>query len=429
MSSLHPKKIESLVVKAGNKISSYPDGNGLHLFVYPKNKKWWRFRCRHNGKEILLSLGTYPEVSLKEARERAEELYQLNKRGINPAEHRRKLKENQSHTFKAVALEWSAVMRKDKAASTRKKEIQNLENDVFKFIGEKPINEITAPEVLEVIKRVEARSIDTAHRTKNRCSMIFGYAIAKGLCLTNPCVGLIDALQPVNKEGHFAAITNDMNRFAELLRALDNRTAVKSTTRYILKLFPMLCARTIELRYAKWGEIDFKKREWRFFITKTKVNQVIPLPRQAVDILMELKKITYQGDDSFLFPHTSRKDRPVNEDVIRGNIREAGFSRKEMSGHGFRATFKTEMLELGYPGRWIARQLGHKSKDAHGEAYDRTTYKPQRRYMMQRWANYLEALRESTPETIDALRKKFMFSKGKYRKYLEKRKEKSTNPR
>ena len=428
MNNLHPKKIESLVVKPGKKFSSYPDGNGLHLFVYSKDKKWWRFRCRHNGKEILLSLGTYPEVSLKEAREKAEELYQLNKRGINPAEHRRKLKENQSHTFKAVALEWSAVMRKNRAASTRKKELQNLQNDVFDFIGNKLINEITPSEILKVIKRVESRSVDTAHRTKNRCSMIFRYAIAKDICSTNPCSALVEALEPITK-GHFAAITNDMSRFAELLRALDNRTAVKSTTRLMLKLFPMLGVRTVELRYAKWGEIDFKKREWRFFITKTKVDQCIPLARQAIKILNELKEITYQGDDSFLFPHTSKKDRPINADVIRGNIREAGFAKDEMSGHGFRAVFETEMLELGYPRRWIDRQLGHKSKAPHGESYDRAEYKPQRRYMLQRWANYLEALRESTPETIDALRKKFMFSKGKYRKYLEKRKAKSTNPR
>ncbi|MDN5278997.1 MAG: hypothetical protein PWR01_2962 [Clostridiales bacterium] len=425
MGNINPQRINKLTVKEGQKLTSYPDGNGLSLYVYPEGHKRWRFRCRHSGKEILLSLGTYPAVSLKEAREKAEELYNLNKSGVNPSEHLKAKKQSKekanSNTFELVAREWIEKERESKAESTIKKDIAALENDALPFIGSMAVSDITPSDMLKVLQRIESRgTYETAHRVNSRCARVFRHAIATGRCLTNPCRDIGDAIKKP-KKNNFAAITDPV-RFAELLKAIDARERIRAVTRYALRLLPMMPVRNSEFRFAKWGEIKFNLREWHFHITKTDIDQIIPLPAQAIMLLEELKRITYNGDDSFLFPHTSRPGRPMNQAAIISNIHSAGFEKSEMSGHGFRASFKTIMLEMGYPLEWIEKQLGHMPKEAHGTAYNRTEYRCHRHFMMQKWADFCEAIKKAEPEQIDKLQIEYRFDEEEFYSYLKNKK-------
>lgn len=412
---LQATRLKNLKPKEGCKITKYHDGEGLYLWVYDDGKKSykrWFFRYRFEGKnkpEMLI--GAFPKISAAEARTKADEARDLLKNGIDPAVNRKAKKQAKktakANSFEIVAREWLATKRKEKAKSTRIKEIANLENDVFPYIGEKAINNITPPEILEVLRKIEARgAVDTAHRAKSRCSMIFRYAIATGRCTSDPCRDLSDALQPVTKQ-HFPTIT-DMNRFSELLRAIDSYMGTP-ITRAALKLMPLLTVRSGELRHAKWKEIDFNAAEWRYFVTKTKIEHLVPLPRQAIEILEGLKPISHKEEESFIFPHINKTDRVISDNSMLGALRALGFSKEEMTIHGFRATCKTELLELGYPLAWIEKQLAHAPKEAHGRAYNRTEYREQRHKMMQSWADYLDELKACQQLDINELRKKYHF--------------------
>jgi len=408
---LNPTQIKNLKPEPGKKVTRHYDGNGLFLFITDKGQKWWRFKFSFAGKEGMLSLGTFPKVSLKEARQQADELKEMIRQGINPAMNRKATKAAEktkdANSFEVVAREWFNVKRTGKAETTRIKEIASLENDVFPYIGERPISELTPPDLLMILRRVEGRgAVDTAHRIKSRCSMIFRYAIATGRCISDPCRDLIDALTPIVK-GHFPAIT-EMQRFSELLRAIDGYMGTP-IVRAALKLAPLTATRPGELRHSKWSDIDLDAGEWRYFVTKTKIDQIVPLPRQAVEILRALKNITFADDDSFVFPHISRKDRPMSDNAVLCALRAMGFSKEEMTGHGFRTSCKTEMLELGYPLQWLEKQLAHAPKDAHGRAYNRTEYREQRHAMMQTWADYLDELKASPNPDIKALRDKYKY--------------------
>ncbi|GAB4277889.1 MAG: tyrosine-type recombinase/integrase [Candidatus Rifleibacteriota bacterium] len=407
--------LKNLKPKEGRKLTKYHDGEGLYLWVYDDGKKSykrWFFRYRFEGvNRPELLIGAFPTVSAAEARAKADEARELLKNGIDPAINRKATKQARqtakANSFEVIAREWLATKRSEKAKTTRIKEIANLENDVFPFIGDRAISEITPPEILEVLRKIEARgAVDTAHRAKSRCSMIFRYAIATGRCISDPCRDLTDALQPISKQ-HFTTIT-DMQRFSELLRAIESYMGTP-ITRAALRLMPLLATRSGELRHAKWEEIDLDAEEWRYFVTKTKVEHLVPLPRQAVKILEELKPITYRGGESFVFPHINKSDRVISDNSMLGALRALGFPKEEMTVHGFRATCKTELLELGYPMLWVEKQLAHAPKEAHGRAYNRTEYRDQRHKMMQAWADYLDELKASTCPDLKALREKYKF--------------------
>ncbi len=410
---LTASQVKSLKTRPGNKITKYHDGEGLYLWVNDTdNYKRWFFRYTNKaGTRKDLLLGTYPLVSLEEARKRADEARVNKERGIDPVEHRKAKKVAEksklANSFEVVAREWFNTKRLDLSESTRTRDMANLENDILPAIGNMNISEITPREILTMLRKIEARGAgQTAHRTRSQCSMIFRYGIATERCTSDPCRDLVDALKPTTKK-HRAAIT-DMARLAELLRAIDGYRGT-AIVKAALKLAPLLAVRPGELRFAKWKDVNFETREWTLVAEKTKVDHIVPLPHQAIEILKDLQKITYEDDDSYLFPQLNRKGRVMSENTLTYALRGLGFSGEEMTAHGFRTTTKTELLELGYPLAWLEKMLAHAPKESHGRAYNRTEYRQQRHKMMQAWADYLGELKSESENSIEKLRKKYAF--------------------
>lgn len=370
------------------------DEKGLYLEVRPNGGKWWRFAYRFQGREQLISLGVYPDVSLKRARERLAEARQLLADGVNPSAHRKATKAAMAHraanSFEVVAREWYQKFSGDWSPSHSKGVRQRLERDVFPFIGSKPIAEISAPDLLAVLRRVEERgALETAHRELAYCSQILRYAIVTHRASQNVSADLRGALPPP-KEGHFPAIT-DPKKVAELLRALDGYEGTL-TVRCALRLAPLVFVRPGELRKAEWADFDLEAREWRYRVSKTETDHIVPLSRQAVAILQELKPLT--GGGRYVFPGARSAKRPMSDNAILAAMRRMGIAKEEMSTHGFRAMARTILDEvLKFPPHLIEHQLAHAVRDPLGRAYNRTSHLPERHAMMQQWADYLDKLK------------------------------------
>lgn len=378
--------------KPGAKPLKLFDGGGLFLLVTPTGAKYWRFKYRIDNREKLLSLGVYPDVSLKEARNRRDAARKHLAQGIDPSAVRKATKANNANSFEAVAREWFAKQVPKWAASHASKIIRRLEMDVFPWLGRCPINKICAPELLPVLRRVESRgAIDTAHRIHQNCGQIFRYAVATGRAERDPAADLRGALAPVNGK-HFAAIT-DPTAIGALLRAIDGYEGAL-VTRCALRLAPLLFVRPGELRHAQWAEFDLDKAEWNISAARMKMKQahLVPLATQAVAILRELESLT--GSGRYVFPGARAASRPMSDNAILAALRCMGFAIDEMSGHGFRAMARTILDEvLGVRPDFIEHQLAHAVRDPNGRAYNRTKFLPERRAMMQQWADYLDGLK------------------------------------
>ncbi len=370
------------------------DGAGLYLEISPSGGKWWRFKYRFDGKEKRLSLGVYPDVPLKEARERRDDMRRLIANGVDPGINRKIQKaaklERSANSFEAIAREWYAKHSPGWADTHSSKIIRRLEKDVFPWIGGRPISEISAPEVLSVLRRIEGRgTLDTAHRAGGNCSQVFRYAIATGRAERDPVPDLRGALPPA-RGGNFAAIT-DPSKVGALLRAID---AFEGTfvVQSALRLAPLVFVRPGELRRALWDEIDFEKAEWRYWVTKTKTEHSVPLSTQALGILQELNPLT--GHGKHVFPGRDPK-QPMSDAAINAALRRLGYDTKaEITGHGFRAMARTILAEeLHQKPEVIEHQLAHKVPDALGTAYNRTKFLKERKAMMQLWADYLDKLK------------------------------------
>lgn len=297
------------------------DGRGLYLEIAPQGGKWWRFKYRFGGKEKRLSLGVYPDVSLKEARDRREECRKLLDHGIDPGENRKAMKlsgaQRAANSFEVVAREWLGKYSSSWAESYSVKIIQRLERDIFPWIGSRPIAEITPPELLTVLRRVEARgAVDTAHRALGNCGQVFRYAIATGRCQRDAAADLRGALAPVSGS-HFAA-TTDPKKLATILRALDGYEGTL-TVKCALRLAPLVFVRPGELRKAEWSDEDLDKAEWRYIVTKTNTPHIVPLCRQAVEILREIQALT--GRDRFDFPSARSNRRPMSDNAVLAAMR------------------------------------------------------------------------------------------------------------
>jgi integrase len=370
------------------------DERGLFLLISPKGGKWWRFKYQFDGKEKLLSLGTYPDTSLKDARERRDEARKQVAAGIDPGEHRKAAKSaqyaKQANSFEVVAREWHAKHSPNWAPSHGDRIIRRLERDIFPWIGGNPIADIDAPRLLEVIRRIEQRGAqETAHRALGNCGQVFRYAIATGRAERDPSGDLRGALPPVKGE-HFASVT-EPNKVAEVLRALDGYEGTL-TVRCALRLAPLVFVRPGELRHAKWTDIDLEAAEWRYTVTKTDTQHIVPLSRQAVEILKELQTLTGRGQ--YVFPGARSTARPMSDNAILAAMRRMGIGKEEMSGHGFRAMARTILDEvLGFRPDFIEHQLAHAVRDPNGRAYNRTAHLPERHKMMQEWADYLDKLK------------------------------------
>ena len=370
------------------------DEKGLFLLVTPTGGKWWRLKYRFDKKEKLLSLGVYPDVSVKRARERRDEFRKLLAEGIDPSANRQALSaarvERSANSFEVVAREWFAKYSPNWAANHAERIIRRFERDIFAWIGGKPIADVTAPDILSVVRRIESRgALETAHRALATCGQVLRYAVATGRATRDPSTDLRGALPPVKAE-HFAAIT-DPKHVGALLRQIDGYQGTFAV-QCALKLAPLVFVRPGELRGARWEDIELDAAEWRYNVTKTDTQHIVPLATQAVVILRELHMLT--GHGTYVFPGARSSSRPMCDNAILAAFRRMGIAKDEMSGHGFRAMARTILDEvLGVRPDLIEHQLAHAVKDPNGRAYNRTAHLPERRKMMQQWADYLDKLK------------------------------------
>lgn len=370
------------------------DERGLFLLISPAGGKWWRLKYRFGGKEKLLSLGTYPDVGLKDARAKRDEARKLLADGVDPGENRKAQKiatqNRAANSFEVVTREWYGKHAPNWADHHGSRIIRRFERDIFPWLGGRPIAEITPPELLAVVRRIEERgAVETAHRALANCGQVFRYAVATGRAERDPSGDLKGALPPV-KAAHFAAVT-DPKDVGRLLRTLDSYQGTL-TVASALRLAPLVFVRPGELRAAEWNQVDLDAAEWRYTVSKTGTQHIVPLASQAVAILKELQALT--GNGRFVFPGARMNGRPMSDNAILAAMRSLCIPKDEMSGHGFRAMARTILDEvLGVRPELIEHQLAHAVKDPNGRAYNRTAHLPERRKMMQQWADYLDKLR------------------------------------
>jgi integrase len=386
------------------KIRRLFDGAGLYLEISPKGGKWWRYKYRYAGKEKRISLGTYPDVTLKEARDRRYQARKLLDAYIDPSEHRQAIQSqlvaSAANTFEVVAREWFAQREMTWARNHSSKIIGRLENDIFPWLGKKPIDNITPPQVLEVVRRIEGRGVlETVHRALASCGQIFRYAVATGRADRDVTADLHGALPPI-KRSHFAAVTEPAD-VAILLRQVHGYSG-SVVVRCALQLAPLVFVRPGELRQAKWADFDLDVAEWRFTVSKTNTPHIVPLARQAVAILQEIQPLTGRGIYVFPSARSAKGIRPMSDNAILAAMRSMGIAKEQMSGHGFRAMARTMLDEiLGYRPELIEQQLAHQVRDPNGRAYNRTKHLDERTKLMQDWADYLDVLRLGVKQDRD----------------------------
>jgi integrase len=383
------------------------DGGGLYLLIKTKGAKWWRFDYSFAGKRKTLSLGVYPKTTLTDARRKATETRNKVANGIDPSDTRKEKKandklvtENESRlksglpiidSFEFVAREWGSKKVKtwdDK--NNRSKRM--LERNVFPWLGSKPIADILPKDILSCLRRIEDRgTIETAHRTLQICGQVFRYGVQTGRVDRDITPDLRGALPPAKGE-HFAAITKP-SQVAELLRAIDSYQGSFAAI-CALKLAPLVFVRPGELRAAEWEHIDFEAGEWRYLVTKTDSQHIVPLSTQAIAILKELHPLTGHGRFIFSSERTPRGDRCMSENTLNAALKRLGYGKDVMTAHGFRAMARTILDEvLKFRVDFIEHQLAHAVKDPNGRAYNRTAHLDERRKMMQSWAEYLDGLK------------------------------------
>ncbi|MEA5112931.1 MAG: integrase arm-type DNA-binding domain-containing protein [Geobacteraceae bacterium] len=372
------------------------DGYGLFLLVTPSGSKLWRLDYRFGGKRKVIAFGAYPAVSLADARHRRDEAKILIANGVDPGEVRKAKKAaiaaETENSFEVVAREWHTKFSQSWSSSHAETTMKRLLLDVFPVMGARPIDDIKAPELLAMLRRIESRgALETAHRVRTICGQVFRYAVATGRAERDPAADLKGALPPY-KKSHLAAIT-DPKEVAPLLRAIDEYKG-SFVVKCALQLAPLVFVRPGELRQAEWAEIDLDAGEWNIPAErmKMKVAHLVPLSRQAVAILRELEPLTGRG--RYVFPCHRSFARPMSNNAINAALRRMGFDKDEMTGHGFRAMARTILDEvLQVRPDFIEHQLAHAVRDPNGRAYNRTAHLVERKKMMETWGDFLDGLK------------------------------------
>jgi integrase len=395
--------------KPTNKDIRLFDSNGLYLIIKPNNSRWWRIDYCINRKRKTLSLGTYPLTSLADARKKAFELKKLVADGVDPSEARKATRKDNVQlqlnderisnglspidSFKYVADEWFNKRMQHMTDGYKSRVYSQLNRDVYPYIGNKHISEVTAQELLTIILEIEKRgAVETAHRTLRTCSQVFRYGAVTGRPCSDITTCLKGALSLV-KNGHFSAIT-DIKTLKQLLISIKSFTGSK-VVYSALNIAPHVFVRPGELRTAKWSDIDFNTKEWRYLVTKTNTQHIVPLSKQVISILELLKPLT--GNGCYVFPslRTPNGSRPISDVTLLAGLRRLGYGKDEVTVHGFRATARTLLDEvLKYRPDYIEHQLAHSVKDPLGRAYNRTTHLEERKKMMQEWSNFLDKVRD-----------------------------------
>lgn len=408
MNKLTDKAIRA-ATSDGQKRRKLADGGGLTLVVKPTSKVWW-LRYRVGGKEKTLSLGGYPEVSLKMARAARDEARALLDQGMNPVTHRKvensKRQAAAGNTFKSVSEDWLKLQENQFSTSTIDVTRQRLKTWVYPHIGQLPVTDIEPPLVLEVLRKIERKGRhETAHRLRQRISQIYRYAIGEGRATRDPAADLLGLLKTVPTRNRSAIIKPQ--ELGVLLRAIEGYPG-QPTTCAALELAPLLFLRPGELRHAEWSEIDLDAQLWTIpgkrmkgTLAAKRAGQVpdhlVPLPTQAVEILKPLKALT--GNKPYVF-QSVRPGRPLSENTINNALRALEFGKEQISGHGFRATASTLLHEMGWPPEVIELQLAHRQRNQVAAAYNRSARLAERKTMMQAWADYLENLKTGKTNVI-----------------------------
>ena len=378
------------------------DGHGLYLLVTKKGAKYWRFKYDFAGKERLLALGVYPDVSLKKAREEHENARGLLRQGVDPNAEKREVKVLHARTFQVVHAEWAEMKIRSKMADASKKKIEWLYRcHLAKPFGSQPIASITTEMIVAALLATEKKGLlETAHRMRIRLNQVMRYAKKRKDIKANPAADLDRDLLPALKPRHHAAIIEPA-RIGQLLRSMDGYIG-QPTTIAALQLAPLVFVRPVELRMAQWREFDLERAEWRIPDTRMKEDEyhVVPLSRQALAILRRMEP--YTRHSHFVFPNMNDPSRPMSENTIRGALIRLGYSGDEQTGHGFRTIASTMLNEQEYDADQIEKQLAHSPKDKVRAAYNRAQKLPARRKMMQEWADYLDQLRADVPNREEA---------------------------
>jgi integrase len=381
--------------KPTNKAFKLYDEKGLFLIINPNGGKWWRFKYRFNDKEKTLSLGTYTEIKLAGARSRRDGARELVANGVDPSENRKAEKQTKAgdtlNSFEAVAREWLATKMQSKSDGYRNNVLRRFELYLFPWIGKRPIADLNAPELLDTVRRIEKlNKVETAYRTLQATGQVFRYAVQTGRALRDVTTDLRGALTPsVTK--HMPSFT-EPQQVAELMRAIDGFTGTL-TVQTALRLAPLVFVRPSELRKAKWADIDLDALEWRYLVTKTNTEHIVPLSTQAIKLLNDIKPLSGSGE--FVFQGGHNPDKAMSEAAINAALRRMGYDTKtQITGHGFRAMARTILHErLNIDPHIIEHQLAHAVPDNLGGAYNRTKFLDQRKVMMQKWADYLDELK------------------------------------
>lgn len=385
------------------------DSHGLFLLVMPNGSKYWRFKFRFAGKEKVLALGVFPDVSLKEARTARDEARLNLDKGVDPGAVRKVEKLTRhiaaAESFEAIGREWFEKTKAKWSDGHAERTRRILEKDLYPYIGPRPVRDVESQEVLAAVRRIESRGTNyVAHRAKQLAGLVFDYAIATGRAKHNPTLALKGAMVPRSQKNH-AAIT-DPAEVGKLLVAID---AFQGTpvVRAALQLSALLFQRPGEIRGMEWSEINWEQSRWELPKEKMKMKMphVVPLSRQALAQLEELRLLTGRG--RYVFPSARGASRSMSENTVRIALRTMGYDKDTMTAHGFRAMARTILDEvLGCRVEWIEHQLAHQVKDVNGRAYNRTAHVEGRAQMMQQWADYLDQLRkEAKSENVVNIRK------------------------
>ncbi len=379
--------------KARAKPFKIADGRGLYLLVAPAGK-YWRFDYRFAGKRKTLALGVYPDLTLSKARERRESARKQLADEIDPGLARKAARaatvDRAANSFEIIAREWHGKFEPSWTPAHAGRILRRLEVNVFPWLGGRPVGEITAPELLAILRRVESRgALETAHRVHQNCGQVFRYAVATGRALRDPSGDLRGALPPA-RERHHSSIT-DPKQVGELLRAIGGYQG-SFISKCALCLAPLVFVRPGELRNAMWQEFDLDGAEWRIPAERMKMRapHIVPLSRQAIVILRELQALT--GAARYVFPGARSNGRPMSENTVNAALRRLGYGSDQMTGHGFRSMASTLLNEAGWHRDAIERQLAHAERDEIRAAYNYAEHLPERKRMMQAWADYLSAL-------------------------------------
>jgi len=383
-------------VKPTGKVQKIWDGQGLYLYVSSAGGKFWRMDYFLKGKQKTLSLGHYPEISLADARDKRQKAKAMLAKGVDPCAQKQAVKASvraeTENTFEAVAREWFDKYKNIWVYHHGSKIIARLENDIFPLIGGKAISSVTAPELLAALRRIEGRgAVESAHRCLQDIGRIFRYAIATGRAERDTAADLRGALSPA-KPTNLASI-KEPKVVGALLRDIDAYSG-NLIVRAALRMAPYVFVRPGELRRAEWSEFNFETREWRIPSSRMKMREphIVPLTRQVLAILEDLSQ--YTGHGRYLFPSMRAASRPISDVCLLAALRRMGYDRETMTVHGFRSMASTLLNEQGYNRDWIERQLAHAERNSIRAAYNYAEYLPERRRMMQEWADYLDRLRE-----------------------------------